>query len=75
MARLLVFRQKSDMMPPLVLGGGVHVEFFMAIPLFEAEMEYKARHGVAALMALWCSADVEFWSSTRTLNNALFRDR
>src|SRR3954452_9474478 len=40
----LVLRPIGDIIAPLVLPNGEHVDFLQAIPIFESELAYKAEH-------------------------------
>ncbi len=41
MRRFLVVRPVGDIIPPLELSDGLHVEFLQAIPIFDSELAYK----------------------------------
>ena len=62
----LVLRPVGDIIPPLELPDGMHVEFLQAIPIFESELAYKAAHGAEALLSLWEEARVPFWDTGRS---------
>jgi len=62
----LVLRPVGDIIAPLELLDGVHVDFLQAIPIFESELAYKAEHGAEALLALWEAKQVPFWDSGRS---------
>jgi hypothetical protein len=65
MRRFLVLRPLGDIISPLDLPGGMHVEFLQAIPIFESELAYKARHGVEGLLKHWQGSNVAFWNPER----------
>lgn len=65
MCRFLVLRPLSDIISPLELTGGIHVEFMQAIPIFESELAYRARHGTKELLEHWQQARVAFWDPGR----------
>ncbi len=62
----LVLRPVGDIIPPLELPDGMHVEFLQAIPIFESELAYKAAHGAEALLSLWEEEQVPFWDPGRS---------
>ena len=64
MRRFLILRQQT-VLPPLANADGDHVEFLQAIPIFEAEMMFKATNGADALIEMWKSAGVAFWDPNR----------
>jgi len=59
-----------DFLPALELQGGLHVEFFQAIPVSEPEVAFKRKHDAEALLRRWEEADVHFWDSDRRLESA-----
>ena len=61
----LVLRPLSNVIPPLELADGMHVEFMQAIPIFESELAYKARHGAKDLLEHWQQTGVAFWDPGR----------
>jgi hypothetical protein len=73
MESFLVVRPRPDFLPALELEGGVHVEFFQAIPVFEPELAFKRKYGAEALLVRWEEADVHFWDSDRPVAPALER--
>jgi len=66
MNAFLVLRPRAEIVAPLVLPDGVHVEFHQLIPVFAAEIEYKARHGLGNLLHRWESSGVPFWNPRRS---------
>jgi hypothetical protein len=50
MRRFLVLRPVDEVIPPLELSGGVHVDFMQAIPIFDSELSLQgaARREVAS---------------------------
>jgi Suppressor of fused protein (SUFU) len=50
---LLVLRPLGDIISPLELADGMHVEFMQAIPIFESELACKARHSAEELVEHW----------------------
>jgi hypothetical protein len=69
MRSFLVVRPRPNFLPALELQGGLHVEFFQAIPLFDAEVAFKRKYGAEALLRRWEEADVHFWDSERVLES------
>jgi hypothetical protein len=65
MRRFLVLRPLSNVISPLELADGMHVEFMQAIPIFESELAYKARHSAKGLVEHWQRARVAFWDPGR----------
>jgi hypothetical protein len=65
MQRFLVMRPVMEIIPPLGLPGGVHVEFLQALPIFESELRYKVEHGAEELIHLWERTGVRFWDPDR----------
>ena len=65
MRHFLILRPRNEVLPPLVLSEGVHVEFLQAIPLFESELGWKARYGTNALIEHWSKARIPFWDPGR----------
>jgi len=65
MRRFLVLRPLGDIIAPLELPNGMHVEFMQAIPIFESELAYKARHGARELLDHWQESGVAFWDPGR----------
>ena len=66
MGRFLVLRPIGDVIPPLELPGGLHVDFLQAIPIFESELAYKTEHGPEALLRRWEGSRVPFWDPNRS---------
>lgn len=65
MRRFLVLRPSGDIISPLELPDGMHVEFMQAIPIFESELAYKARHSAKELLEHWQESGVAFWNPGR----------
>lgn len=65
MHRFLVLRPLGDIISPLELRDGMHVEFMQAIPIFESEAAYKARHSATGLLRHWQESHVAFWNPGR----------
>ena len=65
MRRFLVLRQLGDVIPPLELPDGEHVEFLQAIPIFDSELAYKSEHNSEGLLRLWQESRVSFWDPNR----------
>lgn len=64
--RVVMIRQSNSMViPTLLLENDVHVEFLETVPIYEAEFEYKAQHGVEALLREWHNREVPYWESGR----------
>jgi len=64
--RFLVMRPVSDIIQPLTLADGTHIEFLQALPIFDSEMAYKTEHSAEALLERWHRAKVPFWDPNRT---------
>jgi suppressor of fused protein SUFU len=71
MPRFLVLRPIGDVVSPLELPDGMHVEFMQAIPIFETELAFKARHGASELLEYWQESGVAFWNPVRSPEPAL----
>jgi hypothetical protein len=71
MRRFLVLRPLGDIIPPLELPDGLHVEFLQAIPIFESELAYKSEHSAEALLRRWEESRVPFWDPNRSPEPAL----
>lgn len=71
MRRFLVLRPLGDIISPLELPDGMHVEFMQVIPIFESELAYKARHGATKLLEHWEESGVAFWNPGRLPESAL----
>jgi Suppressor of fused protein (SUFU) len=67
----LVLRPLGDIISPLELPDGMHVEFMQAIPIFESELVYKARHSAKELLEHWQESGVAFWNPGRLPEPAL----
>ena len=67
MRAFLLLRPRAEIVPPLAVKDGPHVEFLQAIPLFASEIFYKTRHGAEGLVGAWEQAAVAFWDPARTL--------
>ena len=65
MQRFLIMKPITEIIPPLVLPRGVHVEFLQALPIFESELTYKVEHGAEKLIQLWERNGVRFWDPDR----------
>ncbi|GAC1676971.1 MAG: hypothetical protein NVS9B2_27750 [Steroidobacteraceae bacterium] len=65
MRAFLVLRQVRPILGTLRLADGVSVEFLQAVPIFEAEREYKNQHGTEMLLDKWEKAQVPFWHTDR----------
>jgi hypothetical protein len=65
MRHFLVLRPIADVIPPLELQNGLHVEFLQAIPIYESELAYKSHHGAEALVRNWEETTVPFWDPRR----------
>lgn len=71
MRRFLVLRPLGDIIPPLELPDGLHVEFLQAIPIFDSELTYKSEHSAEALLSRWEESRVRFWDPSRSPEAAL----
>lgn len=61
----LVLRPVGDIIPPLELPDGLHVDFLQAVPIFETELIYKSTHGAEALLRRWEASMTPFWDPRR----------
>ena len=66
MCRFLVMRPISDIIQPLTLADGTHLEFLQALPIYESEFVYKKDHGAEALLERWEQSQVPFWNPSRS---------
>jgi hypothetical protein len=66
MRRFLVMRPVGDIIQPLTLADGTHIEFLQALPIFDSELAYKTDHGAEALLERWEQSQVPFWDPNRT---------
>lgn len=62
----LVLRPPEEIVPPLLLADGRHVEFLQAIPIFPSELAFKKRNGAEGLLAHWEKRRVPFWDPDRS---------
>lgn len=65
MHRFLVMRPISDIIQPLTLVDGTHIDFLQALPIFDAELAYKNDHSAEALLERWEQSQVPFWDPNR----------
>lgn len=65
MRRFLVMRPISDIIHPLTLADGTHIEFLQALPIFDSELTYKTDNSAEALLELWEQSQVPFWDPNR----------
>ena len=61
MQTLIVSEPRVQIVPPLFLDSGVHVEFLQAIPLFPSELKLKKEKGYSFLLNQWERNGVPFW--------------
>jgi hypothetical protein len=61
----LVMRPIEPVVPTLEFPDEKHCEFLDAIPIYESEVDFKARHGAERLMDVWQEAQVPFWDPNR----------
>jgi hypothetical protein len=66
MDAFLVLSPRADIIPPLSMADGVHVEFLQAIPIFSSERAFQAQHGTEALLRVWEAAATPFWDPSRS---------
>lgn len=71
MRRFLVMRPIGDIIQPLTLADGTHIEFLQALPIFDSEFAYKTDRGAEALMERWELSQVPFWDPNRTPEPAI----
>ena len=60
MRSFLVIRSGVPLVPVLEASGDLHVEFLLAIPIFDSELALKKGRGVGALTDLWREREVVF---------------
>jgi hypothetical protein len=65
MRRFLVMRPLGDIIQPLTLADGTHIEFLQALPIFESELAFKTDHDAEALLGRWEQLRVPFWDPNR----------
>lgn len=65
MYTFLVRYQHGEVVPPVSLDDGTHVEFLQVIPIFPSELNYKSQNGLDALIEKWQAARVQFWNPNR----------
>lgn len=65
MDMFLVMRPREGFLPALDLSDGLHVEFLQAIPIYQSERAFKAKHGAEALVKRWEDDGVRFWDPAR----------
>ncbi len=65
MNAFLVIRPRVQVIPARSSAGGLHVEFLQAIPVYESEVAFKAKHRTEALLQRWEAAHVAFWNPQR----------
>ena len=51
---------------PLALPDGRHVEFLMAMPLYDKELDFASSHGTESLLAEMEAREVAFWNPQRS---------
>jgi hypothetical protein len=71
MRRFLVLRPIGDIIPPLELPGGMHVEFLQAIPIFDSELAYTTERSAEELLRRWEHSRVPFWDPNRSPEPAI----
>lgn len=70
MRRFLVMRPLGDIIQPLTLADGTHIESLQALPIFDSEFTFKTNRGAEALLERWEQSQVPFWDPNRTLEPA-----
>jgi hypothetical protein len=65
MTGFLLLRPIVEVVPPLLLADGVHVEFLQAIPVFQSEVSFKAERKAEGLVEHWKAAGTAFWDPDR----------
>jgi hypothetical protein len=65
MSSFLVMRPLSEVVAPMRLPDGTHIEFLQAIPVYASEVAFKAQHKAEDLLALWQKSKVPFWNPER----------
>jgi len=65
MRTFLILRQLDDVLPALLLSGGLHIEFLQVVPIHDSELQFKNVHGVTALFQRWRDVELAFWDPWR----------
>lgn len=65
MSSMLISYPFEEVIPPLALPDGVHIQFLMVIPLYPSERTFKMRYGAEALWQEWAKTRVPFWDPMR----------
>jgi hypothetical protein len=71
----LVLRQVAQILPPLTLADGIHIEFLQGVPIFDSELRFKAAYGAEALLQRWGKAGTPFWDPRRRAEPPAYRPR
>jgi len=66
MHSFLVMHPAQGIVPALALPDGTHVEFLMAVPLYDSEFAFKRSHSPEELMLGWSEAGVRFYDPNRS---------
>jgi len=61
----LFLNPREPIVTDLALGGGEHVHFLQAVPVFDSELAYRSENSLDQLLALWMSNTIPFWSLER----------
>jgi hypothetical protein len=70
MSSFLVMRPLSEIVAPMRLPNGTHIDFLQAIPVYASEVAFKAQHKTEDLLALWQKSKVPFWNPERVAEPA-----
>jgi hypothetical protein len=71
MSAFLVLRPLMEIVPPLRLLDGTHVELLQAVPLCASEVAFKSHHQAEDLWKLWRTANVPLWNPDRSAEPAV----
>jgi hypothetical protein len=61
----LVLKPVQEIIAPIHLEGGMHVEFLQAIPVYASEVEFEAQRSAEDLIEHWRQSHVAFWNPER----------
>lgn len=65
MRSLLLARPTEEILPDVLLGERLHVEFLQALPLYDSELALKKKEGAESLLDRLRAARVPFWDPAR----------
>ena len=65
MSVFLLVQGIGEVLPPLALQDGLHVDFLQAVPVFDYELRFKKSYGISALVERWRQTGAPFWNPDR----------